>query len=257
VKYCLLALGCVAYGLALLALHHLASPATARAGLYAAYALAGAAAWTIAFSYERRDRLRWAWLSFGGGYLIAFVAKLFIADSSTLAGASPARALVWTVSVVLLNGALVTALVLFSNVWRGTGLAPPWRHWAMLAFLALGLIIGGQDLYVEAQAMLTLQPQAFGFFAAAVGDVIAIALVGPIFATALALRGGLLMRPWLFLFAGSMCWILDDAVRVLPPELGGSIDLVLRAMAVLLGGAAAAAQLVVKREVQAGLVTRH
>jgi hypothetical protein len=252
-KYWLLALGCVVYGLVLLALYHLASPATARLGLYAGYALAAAAAVATGLSYAPRDRLRWAWLAFGTGYFIAFLSKVFVADSTTVAGASTGRAIVWATMIFLLNCGSVTALVLFSRVWTGTGLAPPWRGRATLAFLALALIIGGQNLYANARAMLSLNPQAFGFFSSSAGDVIGIALIGPIFATAIALRGGLLMRPWLFLFCAAMCWIVDDALAILPQDLAFNIDIVVRTLAVLLGGAAALAQLLVKREVAAGL----
>jgi hypothetical protein len=251
-KYWWLAFGCLAYGLILLALYHLASPAIARLGLYACYALAGAAACVTAASYAPRDRLRWAWLAFGAGYSIAFLSK-FVADSTTVAGASTARATLWATMIFLLNAGSVTALVLFARVWSGTGLAPAWRSRATLGFLALALIIGGQNLYLNARAMLGLNPQAFGFFASSVGDVIGIALIGPIFATAIALRGGLLMRPWLFLFSAAICWIVDDALVILPRDLGFNVDIVVRTLAVLLGGAAALAQLLVKREVQAGL----
>jgi hypothetical protein len=251
-KYWWLALGCLAYGLGLLALYHLASPATARLGLYACYALAAAAAGVTAVSYAPRDRLRWAWLSFGAGYFVAFLSKL-VADSTTIAAASTARATLWAAMIILLNAGSVTALVLFARVWSGTGLAPAWRGRATLGFFALALVIGGQNLYVNGRAMLSLDPRAFGFFASSAGDVIGIALIGPIFATAIALRGGLLMRPWLYLFSAAICWIVDDALFILPRELALNVDIVVRTLAVLLGGAAALAQLMVKREVQAGL----
>jgi hypothetical protein len=77
--------------------------------------------------------------------------------------------------------------------------------------------------------------------------------MGPIFATAIALRGGVLMRPWLFLFAGTFFWLIDDFVILLPRPLALDLDIVVRPMAVLLGGAAALVQLWIKREVSSGL----
>jgi hypothetical protein len=252
-KYWLLALGCLAYGLLLLALSQLASPTAARLALYAAYAATAAAAFTTALSYAPGDRLRWAWLFFGGGFAIGFVSKLFLGDSSRAAELPLLGAALWSATIVLLNGVSLTALVIFARVWDGTGLVPPWRGRATLAFVALALLLEGVPLYNSARAMLGLSPVAFGFFVAVLGDVIGIALIGPIFATAIALRGGLLMRPWLFLFCAALCWLLDDATALLPRALALDADIVIRALAVLLGGAAAVAQLWVKREVMRGL----
>src|SRR5262249_30849610 len=159
-------------------------------------------------TYARSDRLRWAWVTFGAGYLIAFAGKLFIGDSAGWRTMTPGQATAWAISIFLLNVTSVAALVLFARVWNRTGIAPPWRPWATLGFTVLGLAIDGPTLLQSAREMVTLHPHAFGVFSSVAGDVIGIALVGPIFATAIALRGGVLMRPWLFLFGSSLCWIV-------------------------------------------------
>jgi hypothetical protein len=53
-----------------------------------------------------------------------------------------------------------------------------------------------------------------GVFSAA-GDVVTFALIAPIFMTALALRGGVLVWPWSLLAASNLAWLLYDAQSVL------------------------------------------
>jgi hypothetical protein len=241
---------CVFYALAMLAALHL-MPSAARVGLFAAYALTAVAALVTAFSYTARDRLRWAWLSFGGGYLIAFAGKVFIGDSSALATMSSARRAAWSACVILLNIGSVIALALFARVWTGTGLSPRWRLRATLAFLAVALLLDVPNLYNNGRLLLTGNPVAYGALASAVGDLVAIALVGPIFATMIQLRGGILMRPWLLLFLASVCWVFVDALGALPLHVATNVDIVVRPLAVLFGGAAAMAQLSIKRQLTA------
>jgi hypothetical protein len=160
------------------------------------------------------------------------------------------RRAAWSATVVLLNLGSVVALALFARAWSGTGLSPPWRTRATLAFLAVALLLDGPTLKLTVQAMWTLHPAAFGWFASVSSNIAAVALVGPIFATAIALRGGLLMRPWLFLFAGAVCWIAVDLLPLMPASIGAGYDIGMRCLAVLFGGAAAIAQLMVKHEVR-------
>jgi hypothetical protein len=251
-KYWLLVAACVASALGLLAAAHLA-PGVARLGLFACYGLTGVAALVTAFSYTPRDRLRWAWLAFGAGYVAAFASKVFIGDGFAVTQMSPARVVAWSIVVILFNIALVAAFALFARVWTGTGMGPPWLRRATVIFLVIALAVDAESLLTGGRAMLAGQPWAFGFVASVAGDITVITLVGPIFATAIALRGGLMMRPWLFLFVASACWIGVDVLAVLPLEIRRDPDMVLRPLAVLFGGAAAVAQLLVKRDVRADL----
>lgn len=251
-KYWLLAAACVVYGLALLALSH-AQPGVVRAGLFATYAIAGVASVVTALSYAPRDRLRWAWLSFGAGYLIAFASKLFVGDGAAIPTMSTGRQVAWSVMVLLLNVGSVTAFALFARAWSGTGMAPPWLRRATGVFLAIALLIDAKSLWTALQAMLAGNVWAFGFFSSVAGDIIAVTLVGPIFATAVALRGGILMRPWLFLFVAAVCWLSVDVISILPIEVRTDLDIVMRPVAILFGGAAAVAQLLVKHDVKASL----
>jgi hypothetical protein len=166
---------------------------------------------------------------------------------------SPGQAAAWSTMVVLFNACMVTAFVLFARAWSGTGMAPPWRGRATVVFLGMALAVDAKSLLNGGRAVLAGQPWAIGYVASAAGDIAAITLVGPVFATAIALRGGILMRPWLFLFVGCAFWLSVDVIAVLPAELRRDPDMLLRALAILLGAAAAVAQVVVKRDVRASL----
>jgi hypothetical protein len=251
-KYRILAIGCVVYALALLATYHLA-PSLTPIGLAVGYGFAGVAAIVTALSYARGDRLRWAWLAFGGGYLIAFVSKVFIGDNAAVTTFSPTRVLLWGIAILLLNIGSVTGLALFASVWSGTGLAPRWRWRATFIFLAIALVLDGPGIYTALRGVFGGTRFAFGALLSSSGDLIAIALVGPIFATAVALRGGILMRPWLFLFFATVSWLADDCAFALPRDLALNVDVVVRSLALTLSGAAALAQLWVKHEVRSSL----
>lgn len=251
-KYWLLVAFCVASALGLLAAAHLA-PGFVHIGLFACYGLTGAAALVTAFSYTPRDRLRWAWLAFGAGYTVAFASKIFVGDGFNIATMSPARVAVWSSFVIVFNAALVVAFVMFARAWAGTGMAPAWLRRATIVFLLIGLAVDAKSLVAGGRNLVAGQPWAYGFLASVVSDIIVITLVGPIFSTAIALRGGILMRPWLFLFVASACWLAVDVLAVLPLDVRRDPDMVLRPLAVLFGGAAAVAQLLVKRDVAASL----
>lgn len=251
-KFPLLIAGCVVYSLAMLVALHVA-PSVAHLGLFAVYVFTGVAGVVTGLSYTRRDRLRWAWLLFGGGYLVAFAGKLFVGDNTSLPSMTPERRALWSAAVIVLNVSSVVALALFARVWSGTGLSPRWRLRATLAFVAMALLLNGANLVNTVRLMSTGEPAAFGILSSAVGDLVAIALVGPIFATMLQLRGGILMRPWLLLFLASVCWVIVDAIGAVPRQLALDIDIVVRPLAVLFGGAAAVAQLWVKQQVRGGL----
>lgn len=251
-KYWMLAAACLAYALALLAAAHLL-PEVARLGLFGCYAIAGVAGVVTALSYTPRDRLRWAWLAFGAGYLVAFAGKIFVGDGNAIPQMSAARVAAWSVLVVLFNVGLVTAFAMFARAWSGTGMAPPWRNRATVVFLVIALAIDTRSLMTGGRALLDGAPWGFGFVASVAGNIAAITLVGPIFATAVALRGGLLMRPWLFLFVAAAFWLSVDVIAVMPVDVQRTLDIVLRPLAILFGGAAAVAQLLVKRDVAARL----
>jgi hypothetical protein len=85
------------------------------------------------------------------------------------------------------------------------------------------------------------------------GDIVSITLIGPIFATMIALRGGVLARPWIFLFASVLFWLLNNLPPLLPANVANIYDGIVRPAAITFAAAAAIAQLWVKRDLRAQL----
>ena len=137
-------------------------------------------------------------------------------------------------------------------IWSDTGLAPPGRLGATIVFLALALLFDGKAALTDLRALGHGNVRALSDFISLVTDITSIGLVGPIFATVIALRGGLLVRPWIFLFLSSFCWLLDDAT-VLLPHHAAAADLFTRVLAVQFAFAAAMAQRLVRRDLSAAL----
>jgi hypothetical protein len=82
-----------------------------------------------------------------------------------------------------------------------------------------------------------------------VSDIASIALIGPLFATAVAMRGGLLVWPWALQFASCLAWLLDNATIFLPGRWAERTDLFCR----LLGTGYACVAAVAQRRVTASL----
>jgi hypothetical protein len=252
VKYWILGVACVLYGVMVALLRHF-DPSAARIALFAAYALTAIAGFVTALSYGARDRLRSAWLAFAGGYAIAFISKTVVGDFAGLGNAAPLRQAIGSVFIGLFNAGTVAGLALFASVWSGTGMAPPWRRWATISFFVVALAVGIPNLRVALSLLSPLRPVGIGGMASVVGDVISITLIGPIFATMIALRGGVLARPWIFLFASVLCWLLNNLPPVLPADVAIIYDGVVRPAAITFAAAAAIAQLWVKRDLRAEL----
>lgn len=241
-KYRLLAAAPFVYAAAVaLAAEWLPAPVW-RAGFAASYGLAAVASLATALLFGRGDRLRWAWLFLGLSYAIGFASRVAIGADTGTAVMSPWLGTVWSALTIGLNVAGLAGEVALARVWSGTGLAPAWRWHVTLVMLALGLLVDGKAVLDTGQAMLHGDRQSIGLLVSTVCDIASIALVGPIFATMLALRGGLLVYPWAFLFACSLAWLLDDATVLLSGKLFARADLICRLVATQFGVAAALAQ---------------
>jgi hypothetical protein len=251
-KYWLLGIACVLYGVTVALLRHFDPPA-ARIALFAAYLLPAVAGFVTAMSYRARDRLRWAWLAFAAGYAVAFVSKTALGDNADIVRAGPARQATWSLFIALFNAGIVVGLSLFARVWSGTGMAPPWRRWATLGFFVVAIAIGIPNGRAALALLSPVQPLAIGVAASVLGDILSITLIGPIFATMVALRGGVLARPWIFLFASVLCWLINNLPPLLPANVAITYDGIVRPAAITFAAAAAIAQLWVKRQLSAEL----
>jgi hypothetical protein len=252
VRYWLLGAACVLYGVMVALLRHFDPPA-ARIALFAAYLLAALTGLVTAMSYRARDRLRWAWLAIAAGYAVAFVSKTVLGDNADILRAGTARQATWSLSIVLFNAGIVAGLSLFARVWSGTGMAPPWRLRATLGFFVVAIAIGIPNGRAAVALLHPVQPLAIGVAASVLGDIVSITLIGPIFATMVALRGGVLARPWIFLFASVLCWLVNNLPPLLPANVATIYDGIVRPAAITFAAAAAVAQLWVKRELRAEL----
>ena len=251
-KYWLLGVACVLYGVIVALLRHF-DPGAARLALFFAYALPAVAGIVTAMSYGARDRLRWAWLVYASGYGIGFLGKVVIGDLPDNLHASTSHQAIWSLFVVSFNACSVIGLALFARVWSGTGMAPQWRRWATLGFFVLAIAIGIPNARNAMGLLHPMTPIGIGATASIIGDVISITLIGPIFATMIALRGGVLARPWIFLFASVLCWLLNNLPAVLPANAALIYDGIVRPAAITFAAAAAIAQLWVKRDLRAEL----
>jgi hypothetical protein len=207
-----------------------------------AYALAAVESGRAARLFARGERLHWAWLLMCVAYAIGFVGRLVVGGDTGVPTMSPLVGTVWSAITILLNLAGVAALVMFSRVWAGTGLEPRWRIHVTLLMLALGCAVDGRACWTAAVALVGGDRQSLGLLVSSVSDIGGIALIGPVFATALALRGGLLVWPWALQFASSLFWLVDDATVFLPGRWSARVDLWCRMIAVLLAFSAARAQ---------------
>jgi hypothetical protein len=251
-KYALLGAAVIVYALVALVASLGLSPALGEFLCVASYGLACAMGLVNAASFGRHDRLRWAWLCFGLGYLFGFATSVAFGTRPDPETMSATAVTLWNVAVLLLNVFLVASEAWFARMWSDTGLAPPGRLGATLGFLALALLVDGKAALTDLTALGHGNVRALSDLVSLVTDITSIGLVGPIFATVIALRGGLLVRPWIFLFLSSFAWLLDDAT-VLLPHHAAAADLFSRSLAVQLAFAAALAQWLVRRDLGAAL----
>jgi hypothetical protein len=212
------------------------------AGLALAYATASAGCVAAALRFGRRDRLRWAWLLMGLSYGIGFGCRLAIGGDTGVPQMSPLVGALWSFLMLLMNVAGVASLVVFARVWSGTGLAPAWRVRSTVLLLALGLFVDGRAALDAVVAAAHGDRQSLGLFISAVSDIASIALIGPVLATALAMRGGLLAWPWALQLVCCFFWLVDDATVFLPGRWEARGDLVCRMLGTQYGLAAALAQ---------------
>jgi hypothetical protein len=213
-----------------------------RALFAAAYALAAVESLRAARLFARGDRLHWAWLLMGIGYAIGFVCRVTVGGETGVPTMSPLVGIVWSLITIALNLFGTAALVMFSRVWSGTGLQPAWLGKVTVVMLALGLVVDGPASWNAARDLVHGDMQSLGLMVSSVSDIAGIALIGPVFATALALRGGLLVWPWALQFVSCLFWLFDDATVFLPGRWSSRVDLWCRVAAVMLCFSAARTQ---------------
>jgi hypothetical protein len=143
--------------------------------------------------------------------------------------------------------------VLFARAHRVAGLELPWSRRARVLFMVtvalLAIAAAGPPLALQLGPALRGDLAAASGAISSLGDLVTLALIAPLFMTAVALRGGLLVWPWAFYTAATIAWLLYDAqdtVIWLVPSLGeeplSMVTVPLRILACTLTFAAGLAQ---------------
>ena len=161
------------------------------------------------------DKLYVSWLFVGIGYTLSTIRySLRLAAMITGGGDLLPRGAL-DAMLVLQNLAIAIALLMFVLAWRSTGLTR--GGWGpILAGIVVALIVGGYPLI---QGFHTRGADTV-LLISTLGDVVGIALIVPLAQSALALRGGLLMRTWLYLALCEFFWMLYDIWLAVRDHLG-------------------------------------
>lgn len=176
----------------------------------AAFLLAALGSLAAARSFQTSDYLRIAWHTQAAG-------SLLLAVSSVLRGLEPADTMLLarTPLVFMANVMTVIGAVIFARAHRVAGLELPWTRQARVTFFAaitaVALLAAGPSIGVLVKPALRGDMTSWMQIFSAIGDFVFLVLIAPIFMTAVALRGGLLTWPWVFLTASTAAWLLYDA----------------------------------------------
>lgn len=170
-----------------------------------------------ALQFDRTDYLRRAWGFLALAYGAFFTNALIFGAVSHGAQReiSTASAVISGLIVVLGNASTITGAVLLSRAWSQAGLALGVSATARRAVagvsLLVGLVVAGPAAYAAVMSLLSGNVDALIRVASAVGDIVTLAVLGPILLTAVALRGGSLAWPWALLVVGTLGWLFYDA----------------------------------------------
>jgi hypothetical protein len=208
-------------------------------------------------AFERGDYLRRAWVLSGACMLLLLVRDLTLIPVVDAGLAGPGLEPFRRGLVVAANVSSVAGTALLARAWSVAGLSTAGRRaWLVAAGVVVSLVATGWPLVHDLQRLRDGDFAAVPFLASDLGDTISLALVAPLLETALALRGGALLRPWALLTAGGLCWILYDAAWGIGPllHIDGSahVGLVVEAFRGLACGLIACAGVAQRRVVRGG-----
>jgi hypothetical protein len=180
-----------------------------------------------ALRFKAGEHLRRAWL-FMALCMFTFVCLRFVDvftfDSVFGLSEDVKNAIRGGVSV-LANIFWVVGLWKLARVMHMTGLGFGVSKWDQRLVLGLGILLGvtfgGSSVVTGVIAVMDGNLFALNWLAAGLADVMVLCLIAPLFLTALAMRGGLLVWPWGLLVACLLGWLFVDAFQ----SLGQIVDL--------------------------------
>jgi hypothetical protein len=174
----------------------------------AALAVAGCVG--AARAFDRGDHLRLAWYLNGASYL-------FVLLGASIRIPLPTREILVVRSGLALaaNGLAIASMWLFARTYRVAGLelpgSPVRKGLIVTSAGLLAILAAGHSVYLSVRHAAAGDLESLMGAVSGVGDIVTFTLIAPVFMTALALRGGLLVWPWSLLVAANACWLLFDA----------------------------------------------
>lgn len=219
------------------------------------FAVAGLGSFWAARAFGKGDYLRLAWGLMGLCYVLLFidVVAFGAATSSRPTSEQPLESLISGGLTLLANVSTVVALVRVSRAWTVAGLdfnMPRALFWGSIAgVVALSLLGFGPNLAAATKEIFAGHYDSITHLTSTLGDVVATAVLVPLFLTARSLRGGALVWPWGLLAASTLVWLGVDGMTVVTEAFGPNatrllpVEEGLRLLACLLQAAAAKAQL--------------
>ena len=180
-------------------------------------AIGAAGCFIAAAQFDRADYLRRAWTFYGLGFVFLLInAVVFGAASRTGAQeAGTTTALLRGLLVITANTFTVIGTVMVARAWQKAGLSltvsSAARTGVFIGSLVLGLGVVGSSLLRDLGALFDGRLDAIARVASDLGDIVTLAVLGPILLTALALRGGSLAWPWSLIVLGTLGWLFVDA----------------------------------------------
>jgi len=181
-----------------------------RAANVVSFAIAAAGCMAAARGFAKGDYLRTAW------YLQGISYGILIASAAIQRPGLAREPMLVRVGIIFIANLLsVVGTVLFARAYRVAGLELPWSRRARITFLVVVILLAAAaalpPLFLQlGPALHGDLPDLTGVFSST-GDFITFCLLAPLFMTAVALRGGLLVWPWALFTAGTICWLLYDA----------------------------------------------
>jgi hypothetical protein len=181
----------------------------------AMYLFAAGGTLVAAYTFAGGEPLRPGWLLLSASYLVLVPAALVIGPKAAglyeAAGRAPWVA---TIASVVSGAMAVTAFLLLSRAWRGSGLDVTTRAVriaARLVAVAVAVALAGPDLWERLPAALDGDVLAAGDVVTDVLDGALFVVAVPVLRAALALGGGLAAWPWVMLTASLAAWLGYDA----------------------------------------------
>jgi hypothetical protein len=157
------------------------------------------------------DRLGMAWLSLGIGQGFLVALGTLLALGVDVAHGPLAVRLLQPSLILGANVFHVLGLVQLARVWSGTGLEPPGRWLAFVVSIVVALAVAGPGAWHDLRTLPENGLAGLAPLFSDLGDIVSLIIIGPLAATAIALRGGALAWPWTLLTISSVVWLVCDA----------------------------------------------